>query len=134
MEVEIIYTFIFVLDGLMVQITAETMEGLRQALRDKKDFKITCGKLDAGDLREYVDICWVESEEKVNKGYEYLLDYLSVRSTELPVVFLLTLKIKLKVERIEYKSVSGYLKLPKRRIKTSCLPLDVTERTFFLKL
>ncbi|XP_006270040.2 zinc finger FYVE domain-containing protein 16 isoform X2 [Alligator mississippiensis] len=55
-------------DGLMVQITAETMEGLRQALRDKKDFKITCGKLDAGDLREYVDICWVESEEKVNKG------------------------------------------------------------------
>uniref|UniRef100_A0A7M4E0A4 Zinc finger FYVE domain-containing protein 16 n=1 Tax=Crocodylus porosus TaxID=8502 RepID=A0A7M4E0A4_CROPO len=55
-------------DGLMVQITAETMEGLRQALRDKKDFKITCGKLDAGDLREYVDVCWVESEEKVNEG------------------------------------------------------------------
>ncbi|XP_043370880.1 zinc finger FYVE domain-containing protein 16 isoform X2 [Dermochelys coriacea] len=55
-------------DGLMVQITPETMEGLRQALRDKKDFKIKCGKMDAEELKEYVDICWVESEEKVNQG------------------------------------------------------------------
>ncbi|NWV62807.1 ZFY16 protein, partial [Malurus elegans] len=55
-------------DGLMVQITRETMEDLRQALRDKKDFKITCGKMDAGDAKEYVDICWVENEEKTSKG------------------------------------------------------------------
>ncbi|XP_074427248.1 zinc finger FYVE domain-containing protein 16 isoform X2 [Larus michahellis] len=54
-------------DGLMVQITPETMENLRQALRDKKDFKITCGKTDTGDIKEYVDICWVENEEKTNK-------------------------------------------------------------------
>lgn len=52
----------------MVQITRETMDSLRQALRDKKDFKITCGKMDAGDVKEYVDICWVENEEKTNKG------------------------------------------------------------------
>ncbi|XP_037657090.1 zinc finger FYVE domain-containing protein 16 [Choloepus didactylus] len=55
-------------DGLMVQITPETMDGLRLALREQKDFKITCGKVDAADLREYVDICWVDSEEKGNKG------------------------------------------------------------------
>ncbi|KAL2294105.1 hypothetical protein Nmel_007826 [Mimus melanotis] len=55
-------------DGLMVQITRETMESLRQALRDKKDFKITCGKMDAEDVKEYVDICWVENEEKTNQG------------------------------------------------------------------
>lgn len=55
-------------DGLMVQITPETMEGLRQALRDKKDFKITCGKMDAAEQREYVDIFWVDSEDKVNQG------------------------------------------------------------------
>ncbi|NWI12876.1 ZFY16 protein, partial [Crypturellus soui] len=55
-------------DGLMVQITPETMESLRQALREQKNFKVTCGKTDAGDLREYVDICWVENEEKTNKG------------------------------------------------------------------
>ncbi|KAF1499547.1 Zinc finger FYVE domain-containing protein 16, partial [Eudyptula minor novaehollandiae] len=55
-------------DGLMVQVTPETMESLRQALRDKKDFKITCGKTDTGDIKEYVDICWVENEEKTKKG------------------------------------------------------------------
>lgn len=33
----------------MVQIARETMESLRQAVRDKKDFKITCGKMDAGE-------------------------------------------------------------------------------------
>ncbi|XP_028915235.1 zinc finger FYVE domain-containing protein 16 isoform X2 [Ornithorhynchus anatinus] len=61
-------------DGLMVQITPETMEGLRQALKEQKDFKITCGKVDAGDLREYVDVCWVENEEKVNKGVTSWID------------------------------------------------------------
>ncbi|OPJ82145.1 zinc finger FYVE domain-containing protein 16 [Patagioenas fasciata monilis] len=55
-------------DGLMVQITQEMMESLCQALRDKKDFKITCGKTDTRDVKEYVDICWVEDEEKTNKG------------------------------------------------------------------
>lgn len=55
-------------DGLMVQITPETMEGLRQALREKKDFRIACGKVDAGELREDVNICWVQSEDKTNKG------------------------------------------------------------------
>ncbi|NXF07030.1 ZFY16 protein, partial [Smithornis capensis] len=55
-------------DGLMVQITQEAMESLRQALREKKNFKIACGKTDTGDVKEYVDICWVENEEKTNKG------------------------------------------------------------------
>ncbi|XP_078531433.1 zinc finger FYVE domain-containing protein 16 isoform X2 [Lissotriton helveticus] len=55
-------------DGLMVQITPETMEGLRQALREKKDFRIACGKVDAGELREDVNICWVQSEDQTNKG------------------------------------------------------------------
>nr|XP_020863154.1 zinc finger FYVE domain-containing protein 16 isoform X2 [Phascolarctos cinereus] len=61
-------------DGLMVQITPETMEGLRLALRDQKDFKITCGKVDAVDSREYVDICWVDTEEKGNKGVISAID------------------------------------------------------------
>ncbi|XP_026527585.1 zinc finger FYVE domain-containing protein 16 [Notechis scutatus] len=53
-------------DGIMIQITPETMEGLRQALSEKKDFRITCGKVDSGDFREYVDICWIENDEKTN--------------------------------------------------------------------
>ncbi|KFV18098.1 Zinc finger FYVE domain-containing protein 16, partial [Tauraco erythrolophus] len=55
-------------DGLLVEITPEMMESLRQALRDKRDFKITCGKTDTGDIKEYVDVCWVQKEEKTNKG------------------------------------------------------------------
>ncbi|XP_067172329.1 zinc finger FYVE domain-containing protein 16 isoform X2 [Apteryx mantelli] len=69
-------------DGLMVQITPDTMESLRQALRDKKDFKITCGKTDAGDLKEHVDICWVENEEKTNKGILSPVDGKSMEGTQ----------------------------------------------------
>ncbi|XP_074936003.1 zinc finger FYVE domain-containing protein 16 [Phalacrocorax aristotelis] len=69
-------------DGLMVQITPETMESLRQALRDKMDFKITCGKTDTGDAKEYVDICWVENEEKTNKGILSPVDGESMEGTQ----------------------------------------------------
>ncbi|XP_021489748.2 zinc finger FYVE domain-containing protein 16 isoform X1 [Meriones unguiculatus] len=65
-------------DGLMVQITPETMDGLRMALREQKDFRIHCGKVDAVDLREYVDICWVDSEEKKNKGVISSVDGISL--------------------------------------------------------
>ncbi|XP_014113719.1 PREDICTED: zinc finger FYVE domain-containing protein 16 isoform X1 [Pseudopodoces humilis] len=68
-------------DGLMVQITRETMESLRQALRDKKDFKITCGETDGGDVKEYVDICWVDNEEKTNKGIISPVDGKSMEGT-----------------------------------------------------
>lgn len=65
-------------DGLMVQITPETMDGLRLALREQKDFKIQCGKVDAVDLREHVDICWVDSEERKNKGVISSVDGISL--------------------------------------------------------
>ncbi|POI31700.1 hypothetical protein CIB84_004549, partial [Bambusicola thoracicus] len=68
-------------DGLMVQITPETMESLRQALRDKKDFKITCGKVDGEGLKEYVDICWVDDDEKTNKGILSPVDGKSMEGT-----------------------------------------------------
>ncbi|MGH0179070.1 UNVERIFIED_CONTAM: hypothetical protein FKN15_000761 [Acipenser sinensis] len=55
-------------DGLMVQITPETMEALRQAFRERRDFQIPCGKHDSGDLREYVNIHWVERASIVNTG------------------------------------------------------------------
>ncbi|XP_058512226.1 zinc finger FYVE domain-containing protein 16 isoform X2 [Ochotona princeps] len=66
-------------DGLMVQITPETMDALRLALREQKDFKITCGKADASDLREYVDICWVDSEERGNQGVISSVDGISLQ-------------------------------------------------------
>ncbi|XP_062942256.1 zinc finger FYVE domain-containing protein 16 isoform X1 [Cynocephalus volans] len=66
-------------DGLMVQITPETMDGLRLALREQKDFKITCGKVDAVDPTESVEICWVDSEEKRNNGVISSVDGISLQ-------------------------------------------------------
>ncbi|XP_037014216.2 zinc finger FYVE domain-containing protein 9 isoform X2 [Artibeus jamaicensis] len=55
-------------DGVMVQITAENMDALRQALREMKDFSITCGKVDAEDPQELIHIQWVDDDKNVNKG------------------------------------------------------------------
>eukprot|EP00061_Rhincodon_typus_P008840 g31817.t1 len=55
-------------DGMMVQISAETMDSLRQALREMKDFTITCGKIDAEEPQEHVDIQWTEDDKNINKG------------------------------------------------------------------
>lgn len=57
------------LDGVMVQITAENMDSLRQALREMKDFTITCGKADAEEPQEQIHIQWVDDDKKVNKGW-----------------------------------------------------------------
>ncbi|NXI36608.1 ZFY16 protein, partial [Galbula dea] len=51
-------------DGLLVEITPETMKSLRQALRDKKDFTILC----EGNVAQHVEIYWVDNEEETNKG------------------------------------------------------------------
>ncbi|XP_059545564.1 zinc finger FYVE domain-containing protein 9 isoform X2 [Myotis daubentonii] len=55
-------------DGVMVQITAENMDALRQALREMKDFTITCGKADGEDPQEHIHIQWVDDDKNVNKG------------------------------------------------------------------
>lgn len=53
----------------MVQITAETMEALRQALKEMKDFSIACGKADQDENQEHVHIQWVDDDHNVNKGW-----------------------------------------------------------------
>lgn len=55
-------------DGVMIQITAENMDSLRQALREMKDFTIACGKMDVEEPQEHVHIQWVEDDKNVNKG------------------------------------------------------------------
>ncbi|XP_015666387.1 zinc finger FYVE domain-containing protein 9 [Protobothrops mucrosquamatus] len=55
-------------DGVMVQITAENMDSLRQALREMKDFTISCGKVDAEEPQEHVHIQWVDDDKNFNKG------------------------------------------------------------------
>ncbi|NXH09700.1 ZFY16 protein, partial [Bucco capensis] len=67
-------------DGLMIQITQETMKSLRQALREKKDFKILCGK--RGAIEECVDVCWVNNEDRTNKGVLSPIDGKSMKGTQ----------------------------------------------------
>ncbi|XP_013203998.1 zinc finger FYVE domain-containing protein 9 isoform X2 [Microtus ochrogaster] len=67
-------------DGVMVQITAENMDSLRQALREMKDFTITCGKADAEGPQEQIQIQWVDDDKKVNKGAVSPIDGKSMES------------------------------------------------------
>ncbi|XP_056913131.1 zinc finger FYVE domain-containing protein 9 isoform X1 [Takifugu flavidus] len=67
-------------DGVMIQITAETMESLRQALKDMKDFTITCGKADQEENQELVHIQWTEDDHDFNKGVISPIDGKSMES------------------------------------------------------
>ncbi|XP_061695611.1 zinc finger FYVE domain-containing protein 9 isoform X2 [Syngnathoides biaculeatus] len=67
-------------DGVMIQITAETMDSLRQALRDMKDFTIMCGKADQEDNQELVHIQWTEDDHDFNKGVISPIDGKSMES------------------------------------------------------
>uniref|UniRef100_A0A672LBZ8 Zinc finger FYVE domain-containing protein 9-like n=1 Tax=Sinocyclocheilus grahami TaxID=75366 RepID=A0A672LBZ8_SINGR len=67
-------------DGVMVQITAEMMEALRQALREMKDFSIACGKADQEENQEHVHIQWVDDDHNVNKGVISPVDGKSMES------------------------------------------------------
>ncbi|KAM3603759.1 uncharacterized protein V6R79_001650 [Siganus canaliculatus] len=67
-------------DGVMIQITAETMDSLRQALRDMKDFTITCGKADQEENQELVHIQWTEDDHNFNKGVISPIDGKSMES------------------------------------------------------
>ncbi|XP_048354215.1 zinc finger FYVE domain-containing protein 9 [Sphaerodactylus townsendi] len=67
-------------DGVMVQITAENMDSLRQALREMKDFTVPCGKMDAEEPQEHVHIQWVDDDKDFNKGVVSPIDGKSMES------------------------------------------------------
>ncbi|XP_076009242.1 zinc finger FYVE domain-containing protein 9 [Genypterus blacodes] len=67
-------------DGLMVQITVETMAELRRSLREMKDYTVTCGRLDQSDTQELVQVQWLEEKCSVNKGIISPIDGKSMES------------------------------------------------------
>nr|AAI70468.1 Smad anchor for receptor activation [Xenopus laevis]AAI70474.1 Smad anchor for receptor activation [Xenopus laevis] len=74
-------------DGVMVQITAESMDALRQSLREMKDFTITCGKADAEESQEHVYVQWVEDDKNFNKGVFSPIDGKSMESVTSVKIF-----------------------------------------------
>ncbi|KAM7410085.1 hypothetical protein PAMA_001503 [Pampus argenteus] len=67
-------------DGLMVQITTETMAELRRSLREMKNYTVTCGRLDQSDGQELVCVQWLEEKCTVNKGVISPIDGKSMES------------------------------------------------------
>ncbi|XP_057697828.1 zinc finger FYVE domain-containing protein 9 [Corythoichthys intestinalis] len=67
-------------DGLMVQITPETMAELRRSLREMKDYVVTCGRVDRADSQELVCVQWVEAKCLLNKGVVSPIDGKSMES------------------------------------------------------
>jgi len=55
-------------DGLMVQVTAESLAELKQSLRDMKDYVINCGSTSSPQPDEVVRIEWIDDEHNVNAG------------------------------------------------------------------
>lgn len=61
-------------DGLMVQITPDTMQALRGALRNMQDFCIGCGPAGASEPDELVDLKWVQDDKNFNVGVKSSID------------------------------------------------------------
>ena len=55
-------------DGLMVQVTAESLAELKQSLREMKDYVINCGSVSSPQPDEVVTIEWVDDERTANTG------------------------------------------------------------------
>ena len=49
-------------DGLMVQVTAESLAEFKQCLRDMKDYEISCGSVSAAEPDEIIRVQWVDDD------------------------------------------------------------------------
>lgn len=61
-------------DGLMVQIPADMMTKLREALQNMKDFEIPCGPVSASQPDEVVIIRWTNDDKNFNVGVKSPVD------------------------------------------------------------
>ena len=55
-------------DGLMVQITPDSMLTLKSALREMQDYTISCGLVDCTDPEEQVFVQWIDDDHNINIG------------------------------------------------------------------
>lgn len=69
-------------DGLMVQITPDSMLALKQAIRDMHDYPITCGLIGAPKPDETVVVQWVEDDKNINIGVKSPVDGMNMDGIE----------------------------------------------------
>ena len=61
-------------DGLLVQVTANTLNSLKSSLKDMKDFTIECGKKDNPTSEESVSLVWGEDDKQFNLRVRSCID------------------------------------------------------------
>ncbi|XP_076341501.1 uncharacterized protein LOC143242029 isoform X2 [Tachypleus tridentatus] len=61
-------------DGLLIQIPSETLLALRTALREMRDFTITCGPVAASEPDEVVTLEWTADDKDCNIGVKSPVD------------------------------------------------------------
>ncbi|XP_013774250.1 zinc finger FYVE domain-containing protein 16-like isoform X2 [Limulus polyphemus] len=61
-------------DGLLIQIPSETLLALRTALREMRDFTITCGPIAASEPDEVVTLEWTKDDKDCNIGVKSPID------------------------------------------------------------
>ncbi|KAK3612360.1 hypothetical protein CHS0354_011081, partial [Potamilus streckersoni] len=61
-------------DGLMVQITPDSMLALKQAMKNMQDYTIACGIISAAKPEETVYVRWVNDDKNVNIGVKSPID------------------------------------------------------------
>ncbi|XP_013412068.1 zinc finger FYVE domain-containing protein 16 isoform X2 [Lingula anatina] len=69
-------------DGLMVQITPESMLALKSAMREMKDYTIGCGSITSSQPEEQVITQWVEDDRHVNIGVKSPIDNMPMDGIE----------------------------------------------------
>lgn len=74
--------FSIVEDGLLVQISQETMAALHSALRDMRDLTIPCGPINASEPEEVVLLTWTRDDRKFNLGVRSPVDGRSLEGVQ----------------------------------------------------
>ena len=55
-------------DGLMVQLSVETLAELKQSLRDMTNYTVKCGSMSAPKPDETVELQWTRDDKDFNIG------------------------------------------------------------------
>lgn len=69
-------------DGLMVQITPDSMAALKQAMKDMSTYTIGCGSISASKPDEIVLVHWVDDDKSVNVGVRSPIDEMLLDGVE----------------------------------------------------
>ena len=92
-------------DGLLVQIPSQTMEEMRTAIREMKEFKIYCCDVSENSSDEWVEIAWVNDELSVNLGYVPCLFVYFV--FENFIFFLFLLRVRSQIDETNLEGVQS---------------------------